>query len=49
VSVRADHSRTQQPQDVRQRSQLALAPLTEPFGLRTRITPRLGQRGRRVA
>jgi hypothetical protein len=48
VSVRADHSRTQQPQDVRQRSQLALAPLTESFGLRTRITPRLGQRGRRV-
>lgn len=48
LAVRADHSRTQQPQDVRQRTQLALAPLTEPFGLRARITPRLGQRSRRV-
>lgn len=48
VAVRADYSRTQQPQDVRQRVQLALAPLTEAFGLRTRITPRLGQHRRRV-
>jgi hypothetical protein len=46
LAVRADHSRAQQPQDVRQRTQMALAPLTEPFGLRARITPRLGQ-GRR--
>jgi hypothetical protein len=48
LAVRADHSRTQQSQDVRQRTQLALAPLTEAFGLRARITPRLGQQGRRV-
>lgn len=48
LAVRADHSRTQQPEDVRQRAELALAPLTEAFGLRARITPRLGQHGRRV-
>jgi len=48
IAVRADHSRSQQPQDVRQRTQMALAPLTEPFGLRARITPRLGQRRRSV-
>ena len=48
LAVRADHSSTQQPQDVRQRTELALAPLTEAFGLRARITPRLGQHGRRV-
>jgi len=48
LAVRADHSRTQEPQDVRQRTQLALAPLTEAFGLRARITPRLGRHGRRV-
>jgi len=48
IAVRADHSRSQQPQDVRQQTQMALAPLTEPFGLRARITPRLGQRRRSV-
>jgi hypothetical protein len=48
LAVRADHSRAQQPQDVRQRTQVALAPLTEPFGLSTRIDPRLGQQGGRV-
>lgn len=48
IAVRADHSRSQPPQDVRQRTQMALAPLTEPFGLRARITPRLGQRRRSV-
>jgi hypothetical protein len=48
LAVGTDYSRTQQPQDVRQRTQRALAPLTEPFGLRVRVTPRLGERGRRV-
>ena len=48
LAVRADHSHAQQPQDVRQRTQLALTPLTEAFGLRARVQPRLGQRGRRV-
>lgn len=48
LAVRADHSRIQQPQDVRQSTQLELAPLTEAFGLRARITPRLGRHGRRV-
>jgi hypothetical protein len=48
IAVRADHSHTQDPQDVRQRTQLAMAPLTQEFGLRTRVQPRLGQRGRRV-
>jgi Family of unknown function (DUF6286) len=48
LAIRADHSRTQERQDVRQRIQLALAPLTEAFGLRTRVNPRLGQHGRRV-
>jgi uncharacterized protein DUF6286 len=48
IAVRADHSRSQQPQDVRQRTLVALTPLTEAFGLRARITPRLGQRRRRV-
>jgi hypothetical protein len=46
VVVRADHSHAQQPQDVRRGTQIALSPLTDPFGLRARITPRLGQ-GRR--
>jgi hypothetical protein len=46
--VRADHSRSQEPRDVRQRTQLALAPLTEPFRLRARVHPRLGRRRRRV-
>jgi hypothetical protein len=48
LAVRADHSRAQKPQEVRERTQLALAPLTEAFGLRARITPRLGQHGRSV-
>ncbi len=48
LAVRTDYSHTQQPQDVRQRTELALAPLTEPFGLRVRVSPRLGERGRRV-
>jgi hypothetical protein len=48
LTVRADYSRSQQPQDVRQRTQLALAPLTDAFGLRARVQPRLGQRARRV-
>ncbi len=48
LSVRASHSRSQQPGDVRQRTQFVLAPLTETFGLRARVRPRLGQRGRRV-
>jgi hypothetical protein len=48
LAVRTDYSRTQQPQEVSQRTQLALAPLTEPFGLRVRVSPRLGERGRRV-
>lgn len=48
LAVRADHSRTQKPQDVRQRTQLALAPLTDAFGLRARVQPRLGQHRRRV-
>jgi hypothetical protein len=48
LAVRADHSHTQDPQDVRQRTQLELAPLTDAFGLRARVQPRLGQRGRRV-
>ena len=48
LAVRADYSHTQEPQDVRQRTQLALAPLTEAFGLRARVQPRLGQHGRRV-
>jgi Family of unknown function (DUF6286) len=48
LSVRADHTRTQEPNDVRQRTQLALAPLTEAFGLRARVQPRLGQDRRRV-
>ncbi len=46
--VRADHSRIQKPQDVRQRTRLALAPLTEAFGLRARVRPRLGQDRSRV-
>jgi Family of unknown function (DUF6286) len=48
LTVRADHSRSQQPQDVRQHVQLALAPLTNAFGLRARIRPRLGAHRRRV-
>ncbi len=48
VAVRADYSRTQEPRQVRQRTQLELAPLTDTFGLRTRVQPRLGRRGRRV-
>jgi len=48
LSVRASHARTQGPRDVRQRTQLALAPLTEAFGLRARVQPQLGRRGRRV-
>jgi Family of unknown function (DUF6286) len=48
VAVRADHSRAQDPRDLRDRTQLALAPLTEAFGLRARVQPRLGQRGRKV-
>lgn len=48
LAVRADHSHTQEPQDVRQRTQLALAPLTDAFGLRARVQPRLGQHRRRV-
>ena len=48
LSVRASHSRTQESQDVRQRTQLALAPLTEAFGLRARVQPRLERRDRRV-
>lgn len=48
LAVRADHSRTQKPRDVRQRTQLALAPLTDAFGLRARVQPRLGQSRRRV-
>lgn len=48
LAVRADYSRTQEPRDVRQRTQLALAPLTEAFGLRARVQPRLGQHRRRV-
>ena len=46
--VRASYSRTQESQDVRQRTQLALAPLTEAFGLRARVQPRLERRDRRV-
>jgi hypothetical protein len=48
LAVRADHSHNQQPKDVRQRTQLALAPLTDAFGLRARVQPRLGRRRRRV-
>lgn len=48
LAVRADHSRTQQPEDLRDRTLLALAPLTEAFGLRARVQPRLGQHGRKV-
>ncbi|MDQ6817334.1 MAG: DUF6286 domain-containing protein, partial [Actinomycetota bacterium] len=33
LAVRADHSRAQDPRDLRDRTQLALAPLTEGFGL----------------
>jgi len=48
LTVRADHSRSQQPRDVRQRTQRVLAPLTDTFGLRARVQPRLGQHRRRV-
>ena len=48
LSVRAYHSRAQESEDVRQRTLLALAPLTEAFGLRARVQPRLARRGRRV-
>jgi Na+/proline symporter len=48
LSVRASYSRAQESQDVRQRTLCALAPLTEAFGLRTRVRPRLARRGRKV-
>jgi hypothetical protein len=48
LSVRASYSRAQESEDVRQRTQLALAALTEAFGLRARVQPRLARRGRRV-
>jgi ABC-type multidrug transport system fused ATPase/permease subunit len=48
LAVRADHSRIQQPHDVRRHTQLARAPLTEAFGLRARVQPRLGKNRRRV-
>ncbi len=47
-SVRAFHSRRQQGSEVRNREKTALAPLTEELGLRARVRPRLGGRGRRV-
>ena len=34
--------------EVRNREETALAPLTEELGLRARVRPRLGGRGRRV-
>jgi len=48
LSVRAFHSRRQQGSEVRNREESALAPLTEELGLRARVSPRLGGRGRRV-
>ncbi|MGA2930333.1 MAG: hypothetical protein ABSG43_30965 [Solirubrobacteraceae bacterium] len=48
LRVRASHSRAQEAADVRQRTLLALAALTEAFGLRTRVRFRLARRGRRV-
>ncbi|MGA2014336.1 MAG: hypothetical protein ABSH51_27930 [Solirubrobacteraceae bacterium] len=46
--VRVYHSRAGESEDLRQRTLLALAPLTEAFGLRARLQPRLAHRGRRV-
>ena len=48
LSVRVYYSRAQESEDVRQRALLALTPLTEEFGLRARVQPRLARRGRRV-
>ncbi len=48
LSVRASYSPAQESQDVRQRTLRALAPLTEAFGLRTRVRPRLARHDRKV-
>ncbi len=48
LSVRASFAPAQEPPDVRQRTLRALAPLTEAFGLRTRVQPRPARHGRKV-
>jgi hypothetical protein len=48
LSVRADHPRPVDDDEVRRGIEDRLRPLTEPFGLRARVQTRVGERGSRV-